>query len=163
MGSGLYLRRKITFKAHGRKVVFIKKPAEHIRHVLMKAFLWAIYLPRYPGSVIEVPIGTRYTPDVVALGENGAPRFWGEAGKVSVRKMRALVKRYRHTHLAFAKWDADLAPLVRIVEKATADCPRTAPVDLISFPHDSEQRFIDDRGRIDLSLSDVTCRRFPIG
>ena len=163
MDSGLYLRQKIAFRAHGRKVIFIKKPVEHIRHVITKALLWAIYLPYYPGLGVEISIGARYKPDVVDLDENGAPRFWGEAGTVGDRKMRTLVKRYRRTHIAFAKWDADLAPYERILTKLTERGTRFAPVDLISFPMDSEQRFIDGRGKIDLRLSDVTCRRFPAG
>ena len=56
MNPGLYLGHKITFRAHGRKVLFIKKPVEHIRHVLMKAFLWAIYRPYYPSSGIEITL-----------------------------------------------------------------------------------------------------------
>ena len=163
MDSGLYLRNKITFRAHDRKVIFIKKPVEHMRHVLMKAFLWAIYLPCYPGLGIEITIGKRYKPDVVEVDLNGTPRFWGEAGKVGAKKTRTLVERYRHTHIAFAKWDADLAPFQKILAKAAAGSPRTAPIDLISFPTDSEKRFISASGHIDLSLSDVNFHRFSAG
>jgi hypothetical protein len=161
MDASLKLRRKLTFEAHGRKVVFIKKPVEHLRHVLMKAFLWAMYLPDYPNLRIEVPAGSRYKPDLVAADENSRPVFWGEAGKVSARKMRTLVARYGRTHFAFAKWDARLAPYEKIIRRVMISPARSAPVDLISFPADSAERFIDPAGRIRLSLADVTWRRYP--
>ncbi|RIK43489.1 MAG: hypothetical protein DCC55_05405, partial [Chloroflexi bacterium] len=108
MPSDLLLRRKWTFRAHGRQVVFVKRPVEHTSHVLMKAFLWALYLPDYPNLKVEVPAGDRYKPDVVAFDPAdpaAAPLFWGEAGQVGVEKIRALARRYPHTHFAIAKWD----------------------------------------------------------
>jgi hypothetical protein len=39
MSSDLFLRRKWTFRAYGRQVVFIKRSNERKAHVLMKAFL----------------------------------------------------------------------------------------------------------------------------
>ena len=41
MSSDLLLRRKLTLRAHGEQVVFVKKSRESLEHVLMKAFLWA--------------------------------------------------------------------------------------------------------------------------
>jgi len=160
VASDLHLRRKFTFLAHGQKAVFIKKPIERTEHVLMKAFLWALYLPRYPNLRIEVAIGKRYKPDVVALDSDDTPLFWGEAGRVGARKMRTLVSRYRYTHFAFAKWDARLSPYGRQIEKAAVAASRRAPVDLISFPVDSNKRFIDHQGRLLLDLADVTWQQF---
>jgi len=158
--SDLHLRRKFTFLAHGQKAVFIKKPVESTEHVLMKAFLWTLYLPQYPDIGIEVAIGNRYKPDLVALDSSGTPLFWGEAGRVGARKMHTLVSRYRYTHFVFAKWDARLNPYARQIEKATAVGSRKAPVDLISFPMDSDKRFIDHQGRLVLDLADVTWQHF---
>ncbi len=59
----LPLRRKYTFHAHGKKVVFFKKAMEHERHVVMKALLWALYLPQYPGVAVEVPAGGNSSPE----------------------------------------------------------------------------------------------------
>ena len=159
MGSDLLLRRKLTLRAHGEKVVFVKKHRERIEHVLMKAFLWALYLPAYPGLTVEIPIGDRYKPDVVELDALGRPRFWGEAGKVSVQKIESLTRRYRDTHFALAKWSTDLSPFEEIVEEAIAGLDRDAPFDLLTFPPDSADRFIDDRGRIHLSHDDLEWRR----
>ena len=155
------LRRKMTFLAHGRKSVFVKKPEERMRHIYMKAFLWSLYLPLYTDLRIEVDIGARYKPDVVALGSNNTPVFWGEAGLVKTRKLEGLVVHYPHTHFAFAKWNTPLAALEALVARASAKCRRTAAVDLISFPPDSPGRFISDRGRITVLLADLAWRRVP--
>jgi hypothetical protein len=73
--NDLYLRRKLTLRAHGEQVVFVKKKRERIEHVLMKAFLWALYLPEYPDLTVEIRVGDRYKPDVVGLDERGQPTF----------------------------------------------------------------------------------------
>ena len=65
MDQDLMLRRKWTFKAHGKQIVLVKKRNEQSRHVLMKAFLWALYLPSFPRLTVEVGIGERFKPDVV--------------------------------------------------------------------------------------------------
>lgn len=117
----------------------------------MKAFLWALYLPAYPDLSVEVSIGDRYKPDVVALDPFSRPVFWGEAGQVGADKIHSLARRYRQTHLAIAKWDMALDPLQTIVESALADLNRSAPFDLIQFPPDSVDRFIDDRNDIHLT------------
>lgn len=157
MTSELWLRRKWTLRAHGEKVVFIKKRNERAAHVWMKAFLWALYLPQYPDLAIEISIGGRYKPDVVAMDAlRGRPRFWGEAGRVGVEKIHKLTRRYRDTHFAMAKWDTPLAPYVEIVTEALADLRRDAPFDLLTFPPDSAERFIDARGVIRISREDLT-------
>ncbi len=155
MNSDLKLRRKWTLRAHGKQNVFIKKSFESDRHVVSKAFIWALYLPTYPNLSIEIPVGGRYKPDVVQFDDNGQPTFWGEAGQVSRRKIRALVQRYRHTHLVFAKWNLNLAPLLRILQKETGVVRRAAPVDLISFPAGSDQRFIQPDGSINISFNEI--------
>lgn len=156
MTEELLLRRKWTLRAHGRQVVFVKRPIESSNHVVMKALLWALYLPQYPDLTVEIAIGDRYKPDVVSLNDRGEPRFWGEAGDVTTAKIRSLARRYRRTHFALAKWDARLDPLVAIVEDALRGLNRTAPFDLISFPPDAVDRFIADDGTIRISHADLT-------
>jgi hypothetical protein len=56
---------------------------------MLKALLWALCLPNYPDLTVEVSVGDRPKPDVVALDWQGLPRFWGEAGDVSVAKIRS--------------------------------------------------------------------------
>ncbi len=149
------LRRKWTLRAHGQQVVFVKNRNERAIHVMMKAFVWALYLPEYPNLSVEIKIGDRYKPDVVALDLEQQPLFWGEAGQVSERKLRALFKRYPHTHFAIGKWNQRLAPHAAILEKALRGIKRTAPCDLISFPEDSVERFVGERGEIGIGFDDV--------
>jgi len=150
-----------AMRAHGRQVVVVKRLGERFEHVLMKAFLWALYLPTYPDLAVEVPVGDRYQPDVVSLDERGLARFWGEAGEVSKAQIRHLICRYPSTHLAIAKWDVDLAPLISLVSDALATRTRTAPVDLLCFPPDSAERFLDKDEVIHIALSDIEWIRLP--
>ncbi len=155
MSSDLLLRRKLTLRAHGEQVVFVKKSRESLEHVLLKAFLWALYLPDYAPLTVELSIGDKYKPDVVGLDAAGRPRFWGEAGKVGAPKIASLTRRFRHTHFAIAKWGLDLAPFIALVQKALDGLDRSAPFDLLSFPPDSADRFIDPHGHITLTHNDV--------
>lgn len=153
--SDLSLRRKLTLRAHGRQVVFVKRPIEHSRHVLMKAFIWALYLPAYPDLAVEIDIGDRYRPDVVSLGDDGRPRFWGEAGEVGRDKIRSLARRFPAAHLVIARWDERLAPLAGIVQTALRDARREAPFDLLRLPPDAAERFIAEDGEIVLAHADL--------
>jgi hypothetical protein len=153
--SDLELRRKLTLRAHGRQVVFVKRPIEHSRHVLMKAFIWALYLPDYPDLGVEIDIGDRYKPDVVQLGGDGRPRFWGEAGEVGRDKIRSLARRFRDAHLCIARWDERLGPLAQIVSAALRDSRRAAPFDLLRIPSDAAERFIMPDGEIRIAHHDL--------
>ena len=160
MTPDLKLRRKWTFRAHGRRVVFIKKALESDVHVVMKALLWALYLPEYPDLSIEIHIGNRFKPDLVQLDDNSEPVFWGEAGRVSSKKMHTLIKRFRSTHMVFAKWDMNLEPFERTLKKASSAIQRSALIDLISFSADSNDRFIQPDGTIQIDFKDVDRLRF---
>lgn len=149
------LPRKRMLHAHGRRIVFARGNLESAEHVLGKVLLWALYLPQYPNLTVEISIGDRYKPDVVELDGYGKPIFWGESGVVGERKLHALVSRYRDTHFAMAKWDRSLTPYVRQVREALDGVPRSAPFDLIRFPSDSADRFIDRDGNVTLTHDDV--------
>ena len=155
MTQELKLRRKWTFRAHGKQVVFIKKTFESEIHVLTKAFLWALFLPDYPDLSVEIQVRNRFKPDLVQLDDDGKPIFWGEAGRVSLRKTKALVHRFRTTHLVFAKWNMNLEPFRKMIKKEANFIRRPAPIDLISFPADSDEHFIRRDGTIQIALKDV--------
>ncbi len=167
MPSDLALRRTLTFRAHDgaerRTLVLVKKRGESIEHVLMKAVLWALYLPDYPAMQVEVPIGDTYKPDLVHLAPppggpaygDPEPVFWGEAGKVSAAKWRSLLKRFPDTHFALARWAERLGPHEAIVQRALDGRARRAPLDLISVPPDAEARFVAADGTVAVALSDV--------
>jgi hypothetical protein len=156
----ILLPRKRLYKAHDRKVVFIKGLNESAEHVLMKIFLWALYLPSYPDLTVEVRIGDKYKPDVVQLDDAGKPVFWGESGKVSVDKIESLTRRHRQTHFAIAKWNMRLDPVAEIVEAALAKHPHSAPFDLLAFPDDAAERFIRDDGTVEIAHEQIAWRRF---
>lgn len=88
------------FELVGRRVRLWQRRGESYGHVLMKALGYAMFVPEYPGLEIELPVGLRYKPDLVALNETngGQPRtgarflFWGECGMVSMRKVAWLLK-----------------------------------------------------------------------
>ena len=156
MASDLALRRSLTVRsAAGDKLVLLKKRGESIEHVLMKAVLWALYLPAFPGLRVEVPVGDTYKPDLVALAPppGGAaygeerPSFWGEAGQVSPSKWRALLKRYPDAHFALARWDERLDPHEAILRRALGRRPRRAPVDLVRVP-DAADRLLAPDGTV---------------
>ena len=155
----LHLRRKLSFRAHSRTLVLVKRSNEKIEHRVMMALLWALYLPAYPNLRIDVSIGTRYRPDLVQLGADGRPVFWGEAGEVGQEKLRLLCGRYRDTHLVFAKWALNLQPFASLLEAALAGVRRTAPTELIGFDADAA-RFVEANGQIVIGFEDVICRRW---
>ena len=155
MTQELKLRRKWTFRAHGKQMVFIKKTFESEIHVLTKAFLWALFLPDYPDLSVEIQVGDRFKPDLVQLGDDGKPVFWGEAGRVSLKKTQALLNRFRSTHLVFAKWNMNIEPFHAVIKKEIGSTRRMAPVDLISIPAGSDEHFIGRDGTIQIAFKDV--------
>ena len=163
MTRELSLRRKWTMRAHGEQVVFVKRANERPEHVLMKAFLWALYLPRYPDLTVELGIGDRYKPDVVALDPSGRPLFWGEAGHTGPDKLRSLVRRYRDTHFALAKWDTRLDPFVDTVRGILTEYEGSEPFDLLHFPPDSAACFVGKGGHVSVSHADLDWFRFRRG
>ena len=155
------IRRKWTLRAHGKQIVLVKRINEQNSHVIMKAFLWALYLPVYPEISVEVSIGDRYKPDLVALDSQGRPTFWGEAGQLGLDKTRSLLRRYRDTHFAIAKWDVPLSPLLQMVKNILANVERESPLDLIRFPLDGATRFINERGEIRIEHDMLEWIRIP--
>src|ERR687883_1628806 len=88
------------FELAGRRVRLWQRPGETFGHVLLKALGYAMFVGEYPGLEIELPVGLRYKPDLVALNESGGGRpragarflFWGECGTVTMRKVAWLLK-----------------------------------------------------------------------
>ncbi|MBZ0286106.1 MAG: hypothetical protein K8I30_00720 [Anaerolineae bacterium] len=159
MTSPILTRRKWMLRAHGQHIVIVKGTRERVTHPLMKAFLWALYLPVYPHMTVEIHTGDKYKPDVVAFADGlrqGEIVFWGEAGQTGADKIQSLVRRYRSTHFALAKWNSSLDVHVRLVSDALKGVKREAPFDLLSFPEDADARFIDDDGFITISHADLT-------
>lgn len=167
MASDPIIPRKWRLRAHNQQNVFAWGPRERSVHTVMKALIWALYLPCYPDLTVEVRAGDpRYKPDVVSVPEGPGlytakpdPRFWGEAGQVGREKIETLVRRYPGTHFALGKWDTDLRPVAALVSAALDGVARQAPFDLVAFPPDSVARFIGADGTIRVTHDDLDWTR----
>lgn len=158
--SPVLSRRRWRLHAHGQHIVVVRGTRERFVHPLMKALLWALYMPLYPNITVEVQIGDRYKPDVVAFGGDdprfraNEPVFWGEAGQVKREKIQAIVKRYPDTHFALAKWEKNLHSYQTLVASALDGVKRNAPFDLISFREGSEH-FVNEDGHVNVTFDDL--------
>lgn len=154
-------RRRWKLHAHNQSIVVKYGIRERFVHPLMKAYIWALYLPEYPTASIEIRIGDKYKPDVIAYDTqpavyeaNPQPLFWGEAGRTGKDKIHSIVKRFPDTHFAMSKWDLRLDPYVELVTEALDGVKRTAPFDIISFPEKSKT-CVDADGNITITFDDV--------
>jgi len=91
------------FQFAGDKVRLWQRNGESYEHILMKALGYAMFVEKYPTLEIEVRVGLRYKPDLVARDTGGEFLFWGEAGANSLRKTAWLLKHTRTKTLALFK------------------------------------------------------------
>ena len=94
----------LQLQASGRQLSLTKNPGESAEHLVLKALLWALLLPSHPEAKIEADLGLRYTPDVVALGDDSTPIWWGECGSVKSSKLSDLASAYPNARFSVAKW-----------------------------------------------------------
>jgi len=164
MPSPILARRKWKLYAHNHHIVVVNGTREKFTHPLMKALLWALYMPDYPNISIEIRIGDKYKPDVVAFDEDAElrgspPIFWGEAGQVGSDKIKSIARRYRDTHFAIAKWNTNLHHFSTHLSELLDGIKRDAPFDLISFPEETVE-CVDDDGNIHITFDDVELIRY---
>jgi hypothetical protein len=91
------------FTLAGRRVRLWQRAGESYEHVLMKALGYAMFAAEYPQMEIEVKVGLRYKPDLIAVGEAGDFDFWGECGANSFRKTAWILKHTRAKKLVLFK------------------------------------------------------------
>ncbi len=152
-GDEATLPRKVTVRAHGRKLVLAKRTWESERHVLLKALVFGLYVPSYPDLFVERATGHRYMPDLVALDSHGDPVFWAECGETARDKLAHLVRAFAATHLVVAKQATSLVPFAEIVDSAAPPKGRSAPIELLNFPDDAARHLGQD-GEIDVTFAD---------
>ena len=147
----------LTLTAHGSTLRMAKNPGESVQHLLLKSMLWALLLPSHPSAACELDLGLRYRPDVVALGDDGVPQWWGECGSVKASKLDDLAAAFPHARISVAKWGrSDLRGYAQCLRSELSLPPtRTAPFELISFPADSVDRFLSDDGELRVSFEDL--------
>jgi hypothetical protein len=109
------------FELAGRRVRLWQRRGESYGHVLMKALGYAMFVGEYPNLEVELPVGLRYKPDLVALNgaEGGRPHagarflFWGECGMVSMRKVAWLLKHGDTERLVLFKTGSSVSAYTR--------------------------------------------------
>ncbi|MCY7348610.1 MAG: hypothetical protein LH614_20665 [Pyrinomonadaceae bacterium] len=100
------------FQLAGQRVRLWQRNGESYEHILMKALGYAMFARQYPTLEIEVKVGLRYKPDLVAHDAAGNFLFWGEAGANSLRKTAWLLKHTRTEKLVLFKIGQSVKQLV---------------------------------------------------
>ena len=91
----------------------------------MKALGYAMFVGEYPQLEIELHVGLRYKPDLVARGAGDGHAagarfaFWGECGMVTMRKVAWLLKHGQVARLVLFKTGCSAAALARELREAT--------------------------------------------
>ena len=136
------------FELVGRRVRLWQRRGESFGHVLMKALGYAMFASEYPGLEVELPVGLRYKPDLVALNDGGGgPRagarflFWGECGMVSMRKVAWLLKHGDTERLVLFKIGCGVAAYTRELRDSVGPRYRVGGrLTLVNFAADVAER-----------------------
>ncbi len=91
------------FQSAAKRIRLWQRSGESYEHILMKALGYAMFAREFPQMEIEVKVGLRYKPDLVARDDAGNFIFWGEAGENSLRKTNWLLKHARVEKLVLFK------------------------------------------------------------
>lgn len=101
------------FEICGKKIRLWQRTGESYEHILLKALGFAMFVEEFPELEIEIRVGLRYKPDLVARNETGEFLFWGEAGENSIKKTAWLLKHARVKKLALLKLAINDAQLIK--------------------------------------------------
>lgn len=113
----------------------------------MKALGYAMFVGEYPQLEIELRVGLRYKPDLVAPGDAGGAAtgarfaFWGECGMVTMRKVAWLLKHGQLARLVLFKTGCSTSALVRELRETTGPRERAGGrLQLVNFVPDIAER-----------------------
>ncbi|HXH69766.1 MAG TPA: hypothetical protein VNI60_05395 [Pyrinomonadaceae bacterium] len=101
------------FQLVGKRMRLWQRQGESYEHILMKALGFAMFVKEYPTLEIEVKVGLRYRPDLIARNRNSDFLFWGECGANSLRKTNWLLKHTRTKKLVLFKIGQNLEQLTK--------------------------------------------------
>ncbi len=101
------------FQLAGKRMRLWQRQGESYEHILMKALGFAMFFKEYPTLEIEVKVGLRYKPDLIARNGNSDFLFWGECGANSLRKTNWLLKHTRTKKLVLFKIGQNLEQLTK--------------------------------------------------
>ncbi len=125
------------FQLAEQRVRLWQRNGESYEHILMKALGFAMFARQYPTLEIEVKVGLRYKPDLVARNTSGDFLFWGEAGANSLRKTAGLLKHTRLRKLVLFKIGQNANQLVeQLREEIPAKYRLSSRLVLINFVSD---------------------------
>lgn len=114
-----------------------QRQGESYEHILMKALGFAMFSRKYPTLEIEVKVGLRYKPDLIAQNAAGAFLFWGECGANSLRKTTWLLKHTRVERLVLFKIGQNPEQLIKQLRDEILEKYRPAGrLTLINFVSD---------------------------
>jgi len=116
--------------------------------------VYALYTPEFGQLLVDVDVDDKYRPDLVKLDDSRRPVFWAECGKISPDKAVKLAKKYRDTHLVFAKPARELRRFAEEVREDLADIRRDKPIDMLGLPMEDAERFFDKDGNVTFSFKD---------
>ena len=125
------------FLLANKKIRLWQRLGESYQHILMKALGYAMFVGEYSNLEIETKIGLRYKPDLIACGENGNYRFWGECGQNSIRKTNWILKHTQTEKLVLFKIAVNREQFVKkIREEIPAQYRKDGKLVLINFDSD---------------------------
>lgn len=101
------------FYLAGNRVRLWQRTGESYEHILMKALGYAMFAREYPNLEIEIKVGLRYKPDLIAVGADGDFLFWGECGQNSIRKTHWILKHTRARRLILFKIGQNVAQIIK--------------------------------------------------
>ena len=101
------------FYLAGNRVRLWQRTGESYEHILMKALGYAMFAREYPNLEIEIKVGLRYKPDLIAVGADGDFLFWGECGQNSIRKTHWILKHTRARRLILFKIGQNVGQIIK--------------------------------------------------
>ena len=125
------------FQLAGKRMRLWQRQGESYEHILMKALGFAMFYRKYSTLEIEVKIGLRYKPDLIARNEKGEFLFWGEAGANSLRKTAWILKHTRTEKLVLFKIGQNVEQLIKQLREEISEKYRSPNrLVLINFASD---------------------------
>ena len=125
------------FNLAGKRVRLWQRTGESYEHILMKALGYTMFVGEFPSLEIEIKLGLRYTPDLIAFDAKNDYAFWGECGQNAIRKTHWILKHTRTEKLVLFKIGQNVKQLI---EQIRAEIPaKYRPKDrlvLINFVSD---------------------------
>ena len=130
------LRCDLHINGGSRKLVLVPEASETGEHLGLKLAAYLIFWDRSP--LVEASprhpalLGQEFVPDLLSLDEAGAVDLWVECGKVTLRKMYKLTRRFPGARLVVMKGTE--AEAVRLRRDLKEGLDKEARVEILAWP-----------------------------